>query len=499
MNSSRGLIKSMLLIGGAQAISIMISLARMKVLAVLVGPAGIGLLGIYNSLQSTVGTVAGLGLANSGVRELASVNGNASALARVRVILLAAHLIQGAVAMALVWTWRMPIAEWLMGDTAKATEVGLVGVAILLGMIASSQTALLQGLRRIADLGRVTVIGAFCGTIVGLCGVWLQGEAGLIWFLLAQPLTAVLVAFYFTRKLPRPVVTRLTPLEVWNIWRPMAALGAVFMVAGLASAITLLVVRSLIARDLGLDAAGLFSASWGITMTYVGFLLGAMSADYYPRLTGMINDRPAATRLINDQAQLGLALGGPLLLLLIGLAPWLMTLLYSDAFVDAAPMLQWQTVGNVFKLASWPLGFVLVAAARSRAYLFAELTWNSLFIGLIWLGLPLLGLEIAGVAFLLCYVTYFALLCVLVSRLHDFRWERLSLLLICAHGSFSVALLILSSAAPAAGAIASILLALVAGLMGLRIVLKKMGPGGRIAGKLAAVFTAIHWPIKGMK
>lgn len=176
-----------------------------------------------------------------------------------------------------------------------------------------------------------------------------------------------------------------------------------------------------------------------------------------------------------------------------------MTLLYSDAFVDAAPMLQWQTVGNVFKLASWPLGFVLVAAARSRAYLFAELTWNALFIGLIWLGLPLFGLEIAGVAFLLSYAIYFALLCILVSRLHDFRWERLSLLLICAHGSFSIVLLILSINAPKSGALASILLALVAGLMGLRIVLKKMGSGGRIAGKLTAVFTAIHWPIKGME
>ena len=57
-------------------------------------------------------------------------------------------------------------------------------------------------------------------------------------------------------------------------------------------------------------------------MTYVGFLLGAMGADYYPRLTEVIHDKVAAVRLMNDQAQLGLAIGGPVLLLLIGLAPW---------------------------------------------------------------------------------------------------------------------------------------------------------------------------------
>src|SRR5690606_23176187 len=102
--------------------------------------------------------------------------------------------------------------------------------------------------------------GALCGAMVGLIGVWLQGVAGLIWFLLAQPLTAVLVAIYFTRKLPRPTTGRLTPRQTWNTWRPMAALGVVFMVAGLASTVTLLVVCALIVRALGLDAGGLFSA-----------------------------------------------------------------------------------------------------------------------------------------------------------------------------------------------------------------------------------------------
>jgi len=499
MNTSRGLIKSMILIGSAQVINIMISLGRMKVLAVLVGPAGIGLLGIYNSLQSTAGSLAGLGLANSGVRELASNKGDESALSRVRDVLLASHLIQGTIAMILVWSFRTTLSQWLMGDTTHATEVGLVGVAVLFAMIASSQTALLQGMRRIADLSRVTVIGALCGTLVGLIGVWLQGTAGLIWFLLAQPVTAVFVALYFTRKLPRSATGRLSLRETWNTWRPMAALGVVFMVAGLASTVTLLVVRALIVRDLGLDAGGLFSATWGITMTYVGFLLTAMSADYYPRLAEVVHDHPQATRLINDQAQLGLALGGPPLLLLIGLAPWLMTLLYSSAFAEAAPILQWQTVGNVCKLASWPLSFALVAAARSRIYLFIELSWNSVFIALIWAGLSGMGLEIAGVAFLICYMIYFCLLNIIVTRLHDFRWEPLSLLLLAGHGGLSFALLVLASAQPVPGAVASIVLAAASALMGLRIVLAKMGTDGRLPSKLAALFATFHWPIREAK
>ena len=145
----------------------------------------------------------------------------------------------------------------------------------------------------------------------------------------------------------------------------MVKLGAVFMLGGLATTGTLLLVRSRITQELGLDAAGQFAASWSITMIYVGFLLQAMGADYFPRLTEVIRDRDAATRLMNDQMQLALALGGPVLLGLIGCAPWLIRLLYSPEFAPAATLLQWQTVGNVFKLAAWSLGFAFVAAARS--------------------------------------------------------------------------------------------------------------------------------------
>jgi hypothetical protein len=85
----------MIVIGSAKSINILISILRMKVLAILLGPAGIGLLSIYNSLQGLMSTAAGLGMGSSGVRQIASVKGEEQALSRVRRVLLAAHLVQG--------------------------------------------------------------------------------------------------------------------------------------------------------------------------------------------------------------------------------------------------------------------------------------------------------------------------------------------------------------------------------------------------------------------
>lgn len=498
MSSSRGMIRSMLLIGGAQAANILISLVRMKLLALMTGPVGVGILGIYNSLQGTAATAAGLGLGNSGVREIARARQDGEVLSRVRSVLFTANLLQGALAMALVWFLRERIALWLFGNADHATETGMVGIAVLLTLVSASQTALLQGLRQIGDLGRVTVLSALAGTVVGLAAVWLHGEDGLIWFLIAQPATSVLVASWFTRRLPRSEQSQgWTPGTIWRIWKPMAALGAVFMLAGLASTFTLLLVRALVTRDLGLQAAGLFAASWAIAMTYIGFLLGAMAADYYPRLVEIIEDPPRATRLMNDQMQIGLALGGPVLLVLTGLAPWLMKLLYSDAFVPAAEMLQWQSFGNVIKLCSWPLGFALVAGARSKIYLFTQLNWNVLFLGFVWLGLPVSGLEVAGTAFAAAYLLNFLVVWQLVRRLYGFRFARLSAILLGLHLTLSAALLALAQVAPRSAAGAGLILAAATGLAGLRVVLIKIGPEGRLARKLTTFFAAIGWPLKG--
>ena len=495
-SNSRGLIKSMLVIGSAQVVNILISIVRMKVLAVLLGPSGVGLLSIYNSLLGMVQRTAGLGMESSGVRDIASSRGDEATLSRVRRVLFAAHLIQGTLAMVTVWLLRERIAIWLFGDAVRATEVGLIGIAILLGLLAAAQTALLQGLRKIGDLGRVTVLGAFVGTLAGLASVWLQGESGLIWFILVQPLAVVLIALHYIRRLPKPIAARLSLVETWDVWKPMAKLGAAFMLGGLATTATLLLVRGRISQELGLDAAGYFAATWGITMTYVGFLLGAMGADYYPRLTEVIHDKVAAVRLINDQAQLSLAIGGPVLLLLIGLAPWVITLLYSNAFEPAVTLLQWQMVGNVFKLASWAMSFSIVASGRPGFHIIAQLSFNIMYLGLVWLLLPEMGLLITAIAFVLGYAFYLLVVFLITKRLVGFRWQALSLGLLSLHASLALALLALALVAPLAAAVASPLLATATGLFGLRVVLSKVGKHGRLPTRLYGIFARLGWPIQ---
>ena len=486
----------MLIIGTSQVFNILISIVRIKVLAVLLGPSGVGLLSVYNSLLEVVEKTAGLGMQSSGLREIATSRDDKARLSKVRHVLFAAYLIQGTLAMIAVWLLRERITIWLFGEATRTTEVGLIGIAILIGLLSYAQTTLLQGLRKISDLGRVTVFSNFIGTLAGLAALWLQGENGLIWFILVQPLATVLIALHYTRHLPIPAAVRLSLFETWNVWKPMAKLGVAFMLGGLATVATLLIIRTHITQELGLDAAGHFAAAWGITMTYVAFILVAMGGEYYPRLTEVINDKVAAVQLMNDQAQLGLAISGPVFLLLIGLAPWIITLLYSAKFDPAVPLLQWLMVGNVFKYVGSVIGFSIVAAGRAKTFLFVELSFNIVFLGMVFVFMPHIGLEVTAYAFVLGYLLHMCMVYLVARRTLSFRWQSFSFSLMALHTSLGVALLILALIAPLAAAIASPLLAATTGLFGLRIVLSKVGKYGRLPTRLYGIFAKLGWPIQ---
>jgi PST family polysaccharide transporter len=493
--AARDLIRSMLLIGGANVANIAIAIVRQKIVALLLGPTGVGLLGIYSNLLGVVAQGAGLGLSSSGVRDIASASGDPRTAARARAVLFGGLLLQGLAAMAAVWLLRAPIARSVFGSTDRAYEVGLVGVAVLLNLLGSSQSAILQGMRRIADLSRLTVLSGLAGTLAGLPLVWIAGENGLVWFVLVQALAAFAVGSWFTRRLMGASRERMALGEALAIWRSMAGLGSVFMVGGVAGALTLLAARAMIVQRLGIAEAGLFAAAWGVSMLYIGFLLDAMSADYYPRLAETIRDRSAAARLVNDQTQLGLAIGGPALLLLIGCAPWAVALLYSGRFLAAVDILQWQLAGNVLKLASWPIVFIIVAMARSWTFLLVELSWNAIFLAILTAGLPVVGLQITGFGFFCAYAAYLAIVYATVRRIYGFRWAPLSLGLIAAHTALALATLAVGRVSPIGAAALGAALAVVTGLTGLRIVLAKVG-GGRLAKRLSAGFAAVGWPME---
>jgi PST family polysaccharide transporter len=233
----------------------------------------------------------------------------------------------------------------------------------------------------------------------------------------------VLGHFYVSR-LPKIVHHDISIRELGGQWTQLMRLGVAFMGAAVALSLVQLWIRVDVGRMLGATALGEFQASWTVSTQYLVLALGAMGADYYPRLAGVIHDRKAAVRLINEQTEIALLLSAPILLAMMALAPWVLRLLYTAEFLPAAEILRWQILSDVLKVASWPLGFVLLALGDGRTFFLAEVAALAVLSGGITLLLSRIGIQITGIAFLGCYVFYLPLVHRLAVRRIGFRWSR---------------------------------------------------------------------------
>lgn len=437
--SYRRILKSSSIIGGASVINIIIGLVRIKILAVLLGPMGIGLVSLYTGLMSTATAVATMGIGTIGTRQIAEAlsQDDERAVAVVRRAMFWGALLLASAGALVVWSLREVLAVKVLGGAEHAAIVGWLALGVALSVAGASQGALIQGMRRIGDMARLSVYGSVLNTVLGVALLWQWGQTGLVAYVLVGPLVSFLLGHWYVSRLPKVASGAIAMQELAHQWQTLLRLGIPFMGAGLVGALVQLWIRVEVGNTLGAEALGHFHAAWTISMQYVGFVLAAMAADYYPRLTGVIHDHKAATRLVNEQTEIALLLSAPVFIAMIGLTPWVINLLYSSAFAPAVEVLRWQILGDVLKVASWPLGFVILAAGAGKTFFLTETLVLLLMGGLIAGLLPVIGLQITGIAFLVCYVVYLPLVYVLARRRIGFQWQSnvtrllLSVLALC--------------------------------------------------------------------
>ena len=278
-------------------------------------------------------------------------------------------------------------------------------------------------------------------------------------------------------------------------WVTAITHGAPYMLSFLMLALVPLAIRALVVRDLGIEAAGHFHAAWTMSVIYIGFLLNAMSADYFPRLTALVGDRTAAIALVNDQVQLGLAIGGVALLIILGGAPILVPLLYSTEFAPAVEIVELQALGNLMKIAGWPIAFIAMARGRATQFFLVELAWSLILLGLVWIGLPYLGLAATGIAFAVACGGFLIMQTIAAYITFGFTFERRTAQLLAAFAAASVATFLAARHSLALQILTGGTLALVLGLASLRSILVRIDAEGRVVSMARRAFARIGWPM----
>jgi len=424
-HSYRDILKSSAIIGGSSAINVAIGIVRTKAMAVLLGPSGYGLMGAYLLIAELTRNLAQLGINASGVRQIAEAqaSGDGARIARTVAVLRRTSLacaVLGAVMLAVL---SAPVARLTFGDDRHAGAVALLSLAVFFSLVAGGQGALLQGMRRIGDLARLSVLGGVLGTLVAVALVHAFGPAGLVPALVIAAACSVVASWWYSRRIT-VAAPQMRAREIAANAGALLKLGLAFMASGLLTAGAAYAVRIVVLRQVGVEAAGIYHAAWTLGGLYIGFVLQALGTDFYPRLVGAARDNAQCNRLVNEQAQVSLLLAIPGVLATLTFASIAVSLFYSPSFAGAAGVLRWICLGMALRVLTWPIGYIVVAKNRQALFFTLELAWTLVNIGLTWWCVEAFGVEGAGIAFFGSYVFHALLMYPVVRRLSGFRWSR---------------------------------------------------------------------------
>lgn len=399
----------------ATAARLLAGLVVIKLVAWYAGPAGVGKLGQFMSLMSLLAVLAGGGISAGIVKYVAEYRHDAQRLSRLLAAALwyalAASCLMGCVAL----LFSRQISLWLLGEPGYESLIRLLAVAQLGIALVNYILAVINGFMDVRRLALIQVLGsAFSIALAVGLSRWLHLYGALLALVLGQ-LSCLAVGLpawfrspYFQRSMLRIHFDR----EM--TWR-LAAFSLMTLSSALLSPLVNIAVRDHLALQFDWEQVGYWQAVSKVSDAYLLFFTTAINIYYLPKLAATHERAPLLFELRNAYRYLLPAVIA-LAAMVYVLRDWVTHLLFSAAFAPAHALYGPQLVGDVIKIASFILSYIMLAKAMTRLFVLSEVVFAASYLGLVYVLTAHFGLIGAMYAFSINYLLYFAFNLVVVRR-----------------------------------------------------------------------------------
>ena len=395
--------------GGVQGLNIVLGLVRTKLIALLLGPSGMGLASLFNTTVGFVSQATNLGVSFSAVRHLSSLYdaGDEAALAHFVKVVRGWNLLTALLGMLVCVMIGPLLSQTTFAWGNHTLHFMLLAPAVGMLAITGGETAILKAMRALGALASVQVLAVVAALVISIPIYYFFGESGIVPVIVLMALATMLLTVRHSY--------RLVPLQLSGAkgmlgeGMEMVRLGVAFTLAAVIGSASELLIRSYLNVVGDLDMLGLYNAGYMLTITYAGMVFSAMEADYYPRLSAVQHDIEATNETVNRQMKVSLLLISPMLAALIIALPLLVPMLFSGKFLPVVGMAQVAALAMYMKVLTLPVAYITLARGYSLSYLFLESCYFVVFVVLIIVGYQYWGLFGTGLAITLAHVFEYVL------------------------------------------------------------------------------------------
>jgi len=428
--SYRKVLNATSLFGGVQVINIIISLVRSKVIALLIGPIGMGISNLLLTTMELINGLTNLGLERSAVKDISLANTNSNSKSVAKTISILKKLVWltitiGVILMIALSPWLSEIA---FGNKDYTISFIWISIALLFKQLSSSQLAILQGLRKLQYLAKANLLGNFIGLLITLPLYYFFRIDAIVPAIIIATFMSFIFTYYYSQKLDIAPVA-ISRKEAVSEGKGMINLGVMLSLSSMITLLVAYIIRIYIGssnetEELGLIDVGLYSAGFVILNSYVGIIFNAMGTDYFPRLSEIANDIIKLRKTVLEQAIVAILLITPIIVVFLAFAPLIIVILYSNEFSPIVAMVTWGILGMIFKAVSWSMGYMIIAKGDSKVFIKTAIGFNAILLLINIVGYHYGGLEGIGISFFIYYIIHFITIRIITYYRYDFYFEK---------------------------------------------------------------------------
>ena len=416
--------KTTFLFGFVQVFKAIIAIVKNKLVAILIGPEGMGLLGIFNSTIQMIQTGAGLGVNQSAVRDVAGAKGSGDneRVSRIVKVTNRVVLFTGLLGCLVTLILSHNLSIWTLGGTGYTLSYCVLAIVVALNIINEGKQALLKGTRHLRALAYASMIGTVVGLVTAIPLYYFFGKDGIVPELLIASILALLVSQYYVNRIPVENVS-LTYKETVNEAKPMMKMGVALMFVTLLGTITTFAINAFVRSKGGLSDVGFFNAGSGILHAYFGVIITALMTDYYPRIAAVNQDNEKVQEELNKQTMVSVVLCCPLIVLFIALMPILIKILYTDEFLPTLDYLRFGIYWTVITICSNQVDMVLIAKANTKVFMIIAIVVRVIQLLLCVVLYNLWGLMGLGISYAFLGALHMAVMTITVYKLYGIHFS----------------------------------------------------------------------------
>lgn len=399
---------------GVIAVRLVISLFIQRLLAEIVGEAGIAKIGSLRNLLEMLGSFASVGIFSGVVKYVAEYKEDKEQLQKLFSSTFVFTILGTIVVSSVLFFGADYLSQTIFDSTEYIYLIKLLAVIVPFISISKVFNGIVNGLSRYKKLARIDIVSYILSSVLTVALLLTHNiDGALIAIALTPAIQLFVMLFIFIKVLREYVQFSKLKFKI-----PMAKSLLAFSLMSFFSTVLLnyveIDIRVMIQKRITMADAGIWTAMTNISKNYMVFSSAIFTLYVLPKFAGIHNKIDFKAELFNIYKTL-LPLFGVGMLLIYFLRDYVIQIIYPD-FDAMSPLFKWQLMGDFVRLAALVLGYQFLAKKMVRNFIFSEILSLGLFYGFSYYFAGIYGVEGVVMAHFLRYIIYFFVVLFLVFR-----------------------------------------------------------------------------------